>query len=127
MPTCKGLRQEFIDCILESDCYLKYKRPLKECLQISSTTESSTVSAPIADDDTPVSSRPAFPTNDELIDRRFAQENSQSNNQHQSSGDAIADKNVDGVPDKCRQLFKAHQVCVRGLVTFIFLLETFTI
>jgi len=33
MPSCKQLRQEVVDCILLSDCVVKDKHSLKECLQ----------------------------------------------------------------------------------------------
>jgi cytochrome c oxidase assembly factor 5 len=33
MPSCKGLRQEVIDCILSSDCVIKQKKSLKECFR----------------------------------------------------------------------------------------------
>lgn len=32
MPTCKGLRQEVIDCILLSDCVVVDGKSVKECL-----------------------------------------------------------------------------------------------
>jgi cytochrome c oxidase assembly factor 5 len=60
MPSCKGLRQEVVDCILTSDCVLRDKRSLKDCLS--------------------------------------------------------TDANDDSVPDKCRQLQRAHMICVRGMV-----------
>ena len=34
MPTCKGLRQELIDCLLVSDCVLKDGRQIKQCLDL---------------------------------------------------------------------------------------------
>ena len=33
MPTCKGLRQELIDCLLVSDCVMKDGKTVKQCLE----------------------------------------------------------------------------------------------
>ncbi|KAI3650939.1 hypothetical protein MP228_004420 [Amoeboaphelidium protococcarum] len=68
MPTCKGLRQEVVDCILLSDCVVKDKKSVKECL--------------VGDQ--------------ERVDK-YGPEG-------------------DGVPEKCRQLQRAHDVCLKGLL-----------
>jgi cytochrome c oxidase assembly factor 5 len=68
MPTCKGLRQELIDCIMISDCVMKDKKSVKECLQGDSAK----------------------------VQREGPE--------------------ADGVPEKCRQLQRAHLICMRGLV-----------
>eukprot|EP00112_Aurelia_sp_Birch-Aquarium-sp1_P009825 Seg2131.4 transcript_id=Seg2131.4/GoldUCD/mRNA.D3Y31 product="hypothetical protein" protein_id=Seg2131.4/GoldUCD/D3Y31 len=38
--SCDGLRQEFIDCITKSDCFLKDGKKVKECLHPDTNVDS---------------------------------------------------------------------------------------
>ncbi|KAJ1919200.1 Dephospho-CoA kinase (Dephosphocoenzyme A kinase) (COAE) [Mycoemilia scoparia] len=33
MPSCAGIRQEFVDCILKSDCVLVNRNTVQECVK----------------------------------------------------------------------------------------------
>ena len=94
MPTCKGLRQELIDCLLTSDCVLVHKRSLKECL-----------SQPTSNDDAENIAHP--------------QNNNNKIHENIFTGEKATDEQMDtlGVPEKCRRLQTAHQICIKHMAS----------
>lgn len=116
MPTCKGLRQELIDCLLVSDCVMRDGKTVKECLEgdpvyvkkygrkISSVPNRGCVNHVVRR----VNSR----------DLTFVMRlhNSTSSSSALCLRHTAAGPGTDGVPEKCRQLQRAHTICVKNMV-----------